>query len=81
MEQTNVLLSEAGAAALRLRGVVEHTAFARVLEGRHPTTGERLLRARGSADRVHLAVGQATRRAEDGSAMWRRLWDLRENLR
>ena len=25
--------------------------------------------------------GPVRRRAEDGSAMWRRLWDLRENLR
>ncbi|MGH9137912.1 MAG: MobF family relaxase [Acidimicrobiales bacterium] len=59
-----------GAAALGLEGVVDHTAFARVLEGRHPTTGERLLRAQGSADRDHLAVGQATRRAEDGSWLY-----------
>ena len=59
-----------GASALGLGGTVEHTAFARVLEGRHPRTGERLLRARGSADRDHLAVGQATRRAEDGSWLY-----------
>jgi hypothetical protein len=25
--------------------------------------------------------GPVRRRAEDGSALWRRLWDLRENLR
>ncbi|MGH9266993.1 MAG: relaxase domain-containing protein [Acidimicrobiales bacterium] len=43
------------------------TAFARVLEGRHPRTGERLLRAQGAAD---LAVGQATRRADDGSWLY-----------
>ena len=59
-----------GAAALGLGGVVEHEAFARVLEGRHPVTGERLLRAQGSADRDHLAVGQATRRAADGSWLY-----------
>lgn len=59
-----------GAAALGLDGVVEHEAFARVLEGRHPVTGERLLRAQGAADRAHLAVGQATRRAEDGSWLY-----------
>lgn len=59
-----------GAAALGLGGTVEHTAFARVLEGRHPTTGERLLRAQGAADRAHLAVGQATRRADDGSWLY-----------
>jgi conjugative relaxase-like TrwC/TraI family protein len=59
-----------GAAALGLGGAVEHEAFARVLEGRHPVTGERLLRAQGAADRAHLAVGQATRRAEDGSWLY-----------
>jgi len=59
-----------GAATLGLGGVVEHSAFARVLEGRHPVTGERLLRAQGSADRDHLAVGQATRRADDGSWLY-----------
>lgn len=59
-----------GAAALGLDSVVNHTAFARVLEGRHPVSGERLLRAQGSADRSHLAVGQATRRAEDGSWLY-----------
>ncbi len=59
-----------GAAALGLGGVVEHEAFAHVLEGRHPVTGERLLRAQGSADRDHLAVGQATRRAADGSWLY-----------
>lgn len=59
-----------GAQALGLEGVVEHAAFARVLEGRHPVTGERLLRARGAADRAHLAVGQATRQAADGSWLY-----------
>jgi len=59
-----------GARALGLEGVVEHEAFARVLEGRHPVTGERLLRARGAADRAHLAVGQATRQAADGSWLY-----------
>ena len=59
-----------GARTLGLDGIVDHTAFARVLEGRHPTTGERLLRAQGAADRAHLAVGQATRRAEDGSWLY-----------
>lgn len=59
-----------GAAAHGLDGVVEHAAFARVLEGRHPMTGERLLRAQGAADRAHLAVGQATRRAVDGSWLY-----------
>ena len=59
-----------GTAALDLGGVVEHEAFARVLEGRHPVTGERLLRAQGAADRAHLAVGQATRRADDGTWLY-----------
>jgi conjugative relaxase-like TrwC/TraI family protein len=59
-----------GAATLGLGGVVDHEAFTRVLEGRHPVTGERLLRAQGAADRAHLAVGQATRRAEDGSWLY-----------
>lgn len=59
-----------GAGALGLGGVVEHAAFARVLEGRHPVTGERLLGARGAADRAHLAVGQATRQAPDGSWLY-----------
>ncbi|MGH9135862.1 MAG: MobF family relaxase [Acidimicrobiales bacterium] len=59
-----------GATALGLDGVVDHLAFARVLEGRHPVSGERLLRAQGAADRAHLAVGQATRRADDGSWLY-----------
>jgi len=59
-----------GAAALDLGGVVEHEAFARVLEGRHPITGERLLRAQGAADRAHLAVGQATRLGDDGTWLY-----------
>lgn len=59
-----------GATSLGLEGHVAHDAFGRVLEGRHPVTGERLLTARGSADRGHLAVGQPTRRAEDGSWLY-----------
>ena len=59
-----------GAAALGLGAVVDHDAFARVLEGRHPVNGERLLHARGAADRVHLAVGQATRRDVDGGWLY-----------
>jgi conjugative relaxase-like TrwC/TraI family protein len=66
-----------GATALGLEDVVDHAAFARVLEGRHPVTGERLLRARGAADRAHLAVGQATRQATDGS--W--LYDLADTAK
>jgi conjugative relaxase-like TrwC/TraI family protein len=59
-----------GASRLGLEGVVEHEALARVLEGRDPGTGERLLRAQGAADRDHLAVGRATRRAADGSWLY-----------
>lgn len=50
-----------GAAAHRLEGTVEPGALARVLEGRHPHTGARLLTARGSSQRTHLATGTAAR--------------------
>lgn len=66
-----------GASVLGLDGEVSHEAFARVLEGRHPVTGERLLHARGAADRAHLAVGQPTRRADDGT--WH--YDLADTAR
>ena len=41
----------AGAAFQRLDGAVERDAFQRVLEGRHPLTGARLVTARGSSQR------------------------------
>lgn len=66
-----------GASWLGLEGLAEREAFARVLEGRHPTTGERLLRATGVADRSHLAVGRATRRDSDGA--W--LYDLADTAK
>lgn len=59
-----------GARALGLDGAVDRVAFEWVLEGRDPATGERLLRAQGSADRAHLAVGTATRRSEDGAWLY-----------
>ena len=46
--------------------MVRRDEFQRVLEGRHPATGERLLHARGSSGRSGLAVGSATRRNDDG---------------
>ncbi len=60
----------AGAAFRELAGVVEREAFQRVLEGRHPTTGERLVAARGSSQRGHLAVGTAAVFGADGNAMY-----------
>ena len=60
----------AGAAFRNLDGVVERDSFQRVLEGRHPTTGERLVTAQGSAQRGHLAVGTATRFDESGQALY-----------
>ncbi|MEP1126316.1 MAG: MobF family relaxase [Ilumatobacter sp.] len=62
----------AGAAFRSLNGVVERDAFQRVLEGRHPTTGERLVTARGSSQRSHLAVGTAAQLDVNGQAMYTR---------
>jgi TrwC relaxase len=55
-----------GAAAHGLGGTVEGAALARVLEGRHPHTGARLLTAQGSSQRMHLATGTAARFDELG---------------
>lgn len=60
----------AGAAFRELEGVVEREAFERVLEGRHPMTGERLLTAQGSSQRGHLAVGTAERFDSSGQALY-----------
>ena len=60
----------AGAAAHGLDGVVEREALARVLEGRHPETGARLLTAQGSAQRDHLASGTAARFDEWGQPLY-----------
>lgn len=59
-----------GAAFRRLEGAVDRDAFQRVLEGRHPTTGERLVTARGSSQRGHLAVGTAARFDENGEPLY-----------
>ena len=60
----------AGAAYRKLDGAVDRDAFQRVLEGRHPATGERLVTAQGSSQRGHLAVGTAARFDEHGEPMY-----------
>lgn len=60
----------AGAEFRELTGVVEREAFERVLEGRHPATGERLVTAQGSSQRGHLAVGTAARFDAEGQALY-----------
>jgi conjugative relaxase-like TrwC/TraI family protein len=59
-----------GARRLGLDGHVEPLDFARVLSGRDPHTGARLLGASGSADRTSLAVGTAAAIAEDGEPLY-----------
>jgi len=59
-----------GASFRSLDGVVDRDSFQRVLEGRHPTTGERLVTASGSSQRSHLAVGTAARIDEQGSPLY-----------
>ncbi|MGH9030533.1 MAG: MobF family relaxase [Acidimicrobiia bacterium] len=60
-----------GAAASDLRGDVDPDDFAKVLAGRHPRTGARLLTARGSSGRrPTLGVGAETRRADDGELLY-----------
>ncbi len=60
----------AGAAFRRLSGPVERESFQRVLEGRHPHTGERLVSARGSSQRGHLAVGTVARFDDAGEPLY-----------
>ncbi len=60
----------AGAGFRHLSGVVDRESFQSVLEGRHPMTGERLVTARGSSQRSHLAVGTAARFDEQGQALY-----------
>ena len=60
----------AGAASRKLDGAVDRDAFQRVLEGRHPATGERLVTAQGSSQRGHLAVGTAARFDEHGQPLY-----------
>lgn len=60
-----------GAAAARLVGEANPDDFAKVLAGRDPHTGARLLTARGSAGRrPTLGVGAETRRADDGELLY-----------
>lgn len=60
----------AGAAYHGLAGTVERQAFERLLEGRHPVSGARLVAARGSSQRGHLAVGSAARFDEHGDPVY-----------
>ena len=59
-----------GAARLSLQGVVNREAFERVLAGRDPATGARLLSARGSAGRTALKVGNHTRVTAEGIVLY-----------
>ena len=60
-----------GAYESGLTGAVDSVDFARVLAGRDPRTGGRLITAQGSAGRrPTLGVGNETRMAADGSALY-----------
>jgi conjugative relaxase-like TrwC/TraI family protein len=59
-----------GAEAFGLAGAVDPGEFQRVLEGRHPHTGERLITAQGSSQRKHLAVGTAAGYTDTGEALY-----------
>lgn len=60
-----------GAAGAGLTGDIDGGDFAKVLAGRDPHTGARLLTARGSAGRrPTLGVGASTKRAEDGELLY-----------
>jgi conjugative relaxase-like TrwC/TraI family protein len=60
-----------GAAVLGLHGDVHAGDFAKVLAGRAPATGERLISAQGSAGRrPKLGVGTETRHGSDGGAIY-----------
>jgi hypothetical protein len=60
-----------GAEATGLGGEVDPEHFARVLAGRDPLTGERLITARGSAGRCStVGVGTGTRWGDDGEALY-----------
>jgi conjugative relaxase-like TrwC/TraI family protein len=60
----------AGAEFQSLTGGVDRDSFQRVLEGRHPHSGARLVTARGSSQRRHLATGTAARYDEQGDALY-----------
>jgi len=62
--------SGGGADYLGLSGAVDRTNFSWLLQGRHHQTAERLISARGSAGRLHLKAGQATRLSADGRPLW-----------
>lgn len=59
-----------GSAFRDLDGVVEREALQRVLEGRHPASGERLVTAQGSSQRGHVAVGTPALIDVDGQPMY-----------
>ena len=60
-----------GAAEAGLQGAVVPGEFARVLAGRDPRTGSRLITAQGSAGRrPTLGAGTETRRAADGTPLY-----------
>jgi conjugative relaxase-like TrwC/TraI family protein len=60
-----------GASEAGLRGGVSSADFARVLAGRDPRTGARLITAQGSAGRKPtLGAGTETRRGRDGVALY-----------
>jgi conjugative relaxase-like TrwC/TraI family protein len=60
-----------GAEESNLRGRVRTEDFSRVLAGRDPSTGARLVTARGSAGRrPTLGVGSATRASADGELLY-----------
>jgi conjugative relaxase-like TrwC/TraI family protein len=60
-----------GAARLGLAGEVDAGDFETVLSGRDPTTGARLISARGSAGRrPHLGVGTETQWGTDGEPLY-----------
>ena len=60
----------AGAGFRKLAGPVDREAFTRILEGRDPRTGARLVTAQGSSQRGHLAVGTAARFDANGQALY-----------
>ncbi|MGI8810535.1 MAG: MobF family relaxase, partial [Acidimicrobiales bacterium] len=60
-----------GAREAGLAGAVDPADFARVLSGRDPRTGSRLITAQGSAGwRATLGAGTETRRAGDGTPLY-----------
>jgi conjugative relaxase-like TrwC/TraI family protein len=60
----------AGATYHRLTGTVDRDSFQRVLDGRHPRSGARLITARGSSQRQDLSVGTAAAFDSNGEALY-----------